>query len=416
MTTGSANNATTRTPERGRGLLPGILAASLLLSVLFALRVPFDGSNPDETAHLDYVRLLAERRQFVTYQAGDPALAEAHQPPLYYLLCVPAYLATGGSLFAVRLVAALLQLATVYVAYRAGRDLFPSRPEVAPGLAAFVAFLPTQAQLAASVNNDGLTTFFCAVLFWKAARTIEKGYRRGPALLAALAFGLGMLTKLSVLQIVPALAVAMYLAVRGGRMKTADAVRWLAVVVGLGLMIAAPWLIRNTLLYGDPLTAKLFKSFEATTATAPGVMQAMRWSLGDYARINALRTYATFWHILPPNILAPDLSRFALTVLLGLGGLVGAFRGPEWGGVAGSERRVVLLSLLTLLLLVPFFVRFNLQFFQAQGRYFLPALLPVGILAAVGWGNVAGERRRGAAVAVLTVVLALLALYQVGQY
>jgi 4-amino-4-deoxy-L-arabinose transferase-like glycosyltransferase len=399
-------------------LLFALLAVSLVLSVLFALRVPFDdriGANPDETRHFDYLRLLVEHRGLVTFNADDPTYAETHQPPLYYLLCLPVYLATGGSVFAVRMVNAVLQLLTVALAWRAGRDLFPSRAEVAAGAAAFVALLPTQAQLAASVNNDGPTTLLCLFLFWRAARFVrgDDADLRG-ALVAGAAFGLGLLTKLNVLQLVPALLVAAFLAVVGGRVTAAGAARWVGVTVGLGLLIASPWLVRNTLLYGDPLTVKLFPAFEKTTATPTSIRNLLHWSFGDYVRNNALRTYATFWYLLPPNALIPDLPRFALTAILGIGGLVGALRGPERSGVTGDERRVVLLSVATLFLLVPFFVRFNLQFFQAQGRYFLPALLPAALLAVVGWGNATGKRA-GAAIP-LSVVLLGLCLFQLTLY
>ena len=86
-------------PLRGypalRAWLFALLAASLVLSVLFAARLPLD-ANPDEAAHRDYIRLILEARGFVRFVAGDPARFETHQPPLYYLLCVPVYAATSG--------------------------------------------------------------------------------------------------------------------------------------------------------------------------------------------------------------------------------------------------------------------------------------------------------------------------------
>ena len=107
---------------------------------------------------------------------GDrPTPWETHQPPLYYLLCVPVHLLSGGSVFAVRMVSALLQLLTIWVAYRAARDLFPKRPELWLGAAAFVTFLPTQAQLSAAISNDGLTTLICAALFWRMGLLARNG-------------------------------------------------------------------------------------------------------------------------------------------------------------------------------------------------------------------------------------------------
>jgi hypothetical protein len=207
-----------------RRLLLVFLATSLLLSVGFAARVPLDG-NPDEHAHLDYIRLLVEERGFVRFipreqlPPGAPSRDETHQSPLYYLLCVPVYALAGGSVFVLRLVAALLQLATIVVAFRAVRDLFPERPELAAGAAAFVAFLPTQAQLAGAINNDGLATLVAVAMFWRLGRLVRGGealdVRRETLFLGAL-LGLGLLTKLSVLQLLPAVLLACLIAARAG--------------------------------------------------------------------------------------------------------------------------------------------------------------------------------------------------------
>ncbi|WP_395143208.1 hypothetical protein, partial [Armatimonas sp.] len=123
--------------------LYAILAAALVLSVSFAVKVPFD-HNPDESSHRDYVRLLVEQKGLVmfvpspgrkplpasvteTMQAregmtelpeGATSRDEVHQPPLYYVLAALVFAITGGgSLLALRLVALPFQLATVWVAW-----------------------------------------------------------------------------------------------------------------------------------------------------------------------------------------------------------------------------------------------------------------------------------------------------------
>ena len=396
--------------HKERLALAGILLASLILSILFALRVPFD-ANPDERAHHDYIRLLTEEKQFIRFKAGDPAYFETHQPPLYYLLCTPVFLATGGSVVAVRLVAALIQLATIFVAFRAGRDLFPSRPELALGAAAFVAFLPTQAQLSGAINNDSLTTLWCALLFWKLGRVALKGdkNRWETAGLIALFLGLGLLTKLSMLQVVPTIIIAYFLALRAGKLSFVNAASLCAAAILGGFLIASPWLIRNTLLYRDPFTLKIFPLTAGEGTPTPEIMMALKgWSLGEYALFDAVRTFASFWFIVPPNAVTPPLFPFLIVAILGIIGIVGAFRPSERGGLPNEERRVLFLLFLGLLILIPFFVRFNLRFYQAQGRYFLPALLPAALLCLVGWGNVIGANRgRGVSVGVIGILLFL---------
>jgi 4-amino-4-deoxy-L-arabinose transferase-like glycosyltransferase len=394
----------------------------MMLSVLFALRVRLDtGDNPDEIAHFEYVKLIVQGGGLPVFKGGDVLWSETHQPPLYYLLCVPFYLVSGGSLVAVRLVAALIQWGTILLAFRAGKDLFPSRPEMALGAAAFVAFLPTQAQLSGAVNNDGLTTLFSVAMFWRLGLLVQRGIGLRGALLLGGLFGAGLLTKLTVIQLLPAFVVAYLLAVRAQKITLSDAVKSFAIVLAFGLLVASPLLIRNTLLYGDPLTLKIFPQTAPSYTPTPQRMMEMNPnklfnSMADYLRVVALRTYASFWYIVRPNLLIPPTGPFLVVVLAGLLGLVGSLRGPERGGVANGEQRVVHLALATVILLIPFFVRFILQYFQAQGRYFLPALLPVALLTCLGWGTLFGAERRGLAVGIVAFLLLALSAFQISIY
>jgi 4-amino-4-deoxy-L-arabinose transferase-like glycosyltransferase len=415
QTAGQANNKTDK--ERG---IPKALAAWLVVAfvvaLLFAFRVPFDGANPDEPSHIDYIRLLWERRGFVQFQPGDTALFETHQPPLYYLLCVPVYALTGGNGLALRFVNIALQLLTVLVSWRAARDLFPQRREVAVGAAGFVALLPTQAQLAGSVNNDGLTTLICALITWKALRVVQKGPNKQHTLWLGGLLALGLYTKLSVLQMVPFVAICFALSVRAKKATVQEAITRFGAVLLLGFALASPWLIRNTLLYGDPLTLKIYR-LTGPNFTPEMMMAQMGWSWGDYFRLVGTRTFATFFYIMPPNALRPEPALLLPTVILALVSVVGALRPAERGGPeTGNEARHTRLSLVAVLLLVPFFVAFVSRTFQAQGRYFLPGLLGAALVSAVGWGAMGGRAKRDATVGIMVGILAVLCLYQMARF
>jgi 4-amino-4-deoxy-L-arabinose transferase-like glycosyltransferase len=393
------------------------LAASLLLSVAFAARVPLDG-NPDEHAHLDYIRLLVEERGFVRFipreqlPPGAPSRDETHQSPLYYLLCVPVYALAGGSVFVLRLVAALLQLATIVVAFRAVRDLFPGRSELAAGAAAFVAFLPTQAQLAGAINNDGLATLVAVAMFWRLGRLVRGGealdVRRETLFLGAL-LGLGLLTKLSVLQLLPAVLLAFLVAARAGGVPIKGALTGFAIVTVLGLLIASPWLARNTLLYGDPLTLGIYRA-TGPNFTPRQVMDASGWDVAEYARNVGVRSFATFWYFLPPDL---PFTRFTgspapllAVLLLAVAGSWGAYRWWRVGEGSAAERRIVGLFAAGVVLLVPFFARFVFTVFQAQGRYFLPVLLPVALVTCLGIATLTPRRPAAGALGVGALLLA----------
>lgn len=403
--------------ETARRLLLALFVTSLCLSILFAVRIPFD-ANPDESAHRDYVRLIIENRGFVQFiereaAPGQPVYYETHQPPLYYVLLVPVYLLTGGSVFALRLPAALFQLATIYLVFRVCRDLFPGRPDLALGASAFAALLPIQAQLSGAINNDALTTLVCVALFWRMGLLVNTGQNRREAIVVGMLLGVGLLTKSSVLALLPTLLLAYVLAVRAGRLTGRDAALNAAFALGLAVLVASPWLIRNTRLYGDPLALSIY------TATGPNftprqIMELSGWTFTDYLRNVGVRSFATFWYFLPPNL---PFNRFAgnpgpllLVVLVAVGGLLGTLRFLTQNSGEPGQRRATGLYLAGIFLLTPFFARFVLTVFQAQGRYFLPALLPIALVTCLGWAALAG-RSRTIGTFTIPVLLFLMTLY-----
>ncbi len=418
--------------------LYAILIAALVLTVSFAVKVPL-GNNPDETTHLDYIRLMVAQKGLVmfipskdrrplptsvqqTMQAregmtelpeGAISRDETHQPPLYYALAALVFAITsGGSVLALRLVALPFQLATVWVAWKAGRELFPNRPELAPALAAFVAFLPTQAQLGGAISNDAPTHFFCSLIVWRLARLLaphiplSQPLREG-MLLGAL-FGLGLLTKLTVLQLYPVLIVAAALALRTKRITLPEGIKLVGAAVFVGLLIASPWLLRNQLLYGDFLAQTIYK------ATGPNfspdeISQGFGWSGADYARNMGLRSLASFWYFLDPRLhykqFVGPLPLLLLAVALALVPLLGLYKASK----AKASDPIIGFAALVPLCLVPFFVKFIYEVCQAQGRYFLPSLLAVALVSVGGFAALG--KHKGAAFLPAALLL-LLSLWQ----
>ena len=96
----------------------------------------------------------------------DPIRYEFHQPPLYYALAAPIYGLTGGDPFSLRLFSVALGAGIVLLAYAIARRVFPARPALALGTAAFVAFLPQHLATVAQIGNDVLAELlYAAVLF-----------------------------------------------------------------------------------------------------------------------------------------------------------------------------------------------------------------------------------------------------------
>lgn len=386
----------------------GVLA--FFVSVLFAAMVPF-GNNPDEAAHWDNIRLISTTKRLPVFvpppgrsplpktvlssiqretgmtELPEGALSrdEAHQPPMFYLLAAILKL-LGGDFLVIRLLSAVLAGLTVaycckWVGTNVGDDYV--RP-----LGALLCVLPVQAQLGGAVSNDALTHLLCAVIIGETIsifRSPNVSVRSLVLLLVTIAAGL--YTKLTVLQLLPWLViVALVWKQRDGGLSIKFLSQLGLVLVGVGILTAPMWL-RNLSLYADPLARTIYVATGPNFSPAD-IEKVAGWSHADYIRQVAVRSLASFWYFVHPNT---PLSRFAgeplpfvgimLVITPALVGITRAFRDPQ------NRVNVPLMSALLLvpIVIMPFYYAFISQVFQAQGRYFLPALLPISVLTIVGW-------------------------------
>lgn len=378
-------------------------------------------ANPDEHGHMAYIKELA-RGRLPVFRAGGQDY-EAHQPPLYYLLCEPVYLAARGegdakAAGAVRWVSTLLGLALIWVAFFAVADLFPEDPRLAVLAAGFIALLPMNVSLESSVTNDSLTNLVAALGVWQMVR-IAKGICRRPhsAAILGVVLGLGIWTKTSTLVLFPTVIAFYWLLARGGTISMKTAAWRAALACGLGLLIGLPWFIRNTLLYGDPLARHIFVSaFQNTAKTSMMLAEshAVGLSSASYVVGVAQWTFASFWGIFdsmtwfwgrdpqyygnlgffqgrlpaitigqPPGV----YTLLSVACVLSLIGLLRYFRQTEAKAeqAAGVGEKAVLGAFAVLIVMTLLaFIGFNLTFFQAQGRYLYTALVPIAFFFVLG--------------------------------
>ena len=163
-----------------------IIATYLVVGALFAVYTPA-WQVPDEPAHYNYIRHLAEQGRVPVLQEGDylqdylekiksqkfprhlsidPIRYEFHQPPLYYLLATPVFKLFDGALLPLRLLSVALGAGLVYSAYRVALSVCPAQPVLALGTAAFVAFVPMHVAVTAAVSNDTLSELLMALALW----------------------------------------------------------------------------------------------------------------------------------------------------------------------------------------------------------------------------------------------------------
>ncbi len=410
-----------------------IVVLYTVLGTLYALCTP-PWQTPDEPAHYNYIRALAEERALPVIEEGDynqeylsrltsqkfppqlsiaPLRYEDHQPPLYYLLAVPIYLLFGGALIPLRLFSVALGLLLLTVVHRLTRDLFPDRPFLALSAVAFIAFLPQHVAMTAAVNNDVLAELVLAAALWLAVRPAPRPWPLGAVV------GLALLTKTTAYVALPVALLALWWRGRNGTRRNSAFIRvdprplfYVAAQTGrmllAALLLAGPWLVRNGTVYGwtDPLG---LARHNAVVAGQPRTAEWLaRYGLGGLAARFLRTTFQSFWGqfgwmgvpMHPPVYLALAV----LSALLGLGFLAWWLdrRRPR---LTSLQRRGAVLLTLSATLTVLSYLWYNLTFVQHQGRYLFPALVPLALAGALGLEWWAGRK-----VGVLLIGLGLMGI------
>ncbi len=401
-----------------RPLYAALLIYFALTAALLA-RVPLNLA-PDEPAHFEYVAYLAQTGAFPVFRGAIPPAPgnEFHQPPLYYLLCAPAWKLLGAGVqgYACRAVSMGCGLAVIALIWSAARLIFPEKPRIASLAALFAALFPLHQATGASANNDGLAGFLAAAIFYLIARMNQSGATRRDAWQFGLAAGLAILTKNTLLVLVFSGFIALVFAAKkpGATLAMLPA---LGTALVIALLVGGPWLMRNQLLYGDPLALGAFSG--AAKSAAPGfpTFSAGGMSFFTYARGLVWILFMTTWGFFGgpnsalaatfplsaagPRVVQPWLAPLILSCLaLPLLTLWGCWRGrndEETGGenaqIAAQESETAPLAksvwpgwTLSLALIFLAWAQFAFNFFAgAQARYLHPALLPFCLFMALGW-------------------------------
>jgi len=395
-----------RQPQRL--LLVLIVAGYLVVGTLYAVLTPI-WQVPDEPAHYNYIRSLAEGRGLPVLETGDydqallgeltsrrfppelsvaPVEYEDHQPPLYYLLAVPFYLVFGGAVVPLRMFSVGLGAALLVVAFAVVRAVFPARTGLALAVSAFIAFIPQHVAMSAGVNNDVLGELVLAATLWVLVGYVD-GRRERPWLVGLL-LGVALLTKTTAYIAVGAAGVAVVLRYRTERRTLRWVATELAVMAIPALVLSAPWFFRNGSTYGwdDPLGLARHDDVVA------GQPRSSEW-LATYGWVGLGRqlvrtTFRSFWGqfgwmgvVLPAYI----YQALALLSILLTGGFVLWLVDRRRPRLSSSQRTALAVLAVSALLTALAFLWYNLTFVQHQGRYLYPALVPTGIAAMLGLGR-----------------------------
>lgn len=380
-----------------------LLIAYLVVGALFAVRTPL-WQAPDEPAHYNYIRQLAQDGCCPTIQLGDWDSAlldslkaerfaaagdlssiqyEDHQPPLYYLLQTPLFLLTQGSVIALRLGSVILGAGIVLAAYAITRLLLPQQPTLALATAALVAFLPQHVAILASINNDALGNLLVALTLLALLHHLQGAAVR-PWHLGVLV-GIGLLTKVSTIflaGLVPLMFIIQGVWVQ--RVPLTVLVRRLIAFALPALLLGGLWWLRSISVYGFPDLFGLRQHDLVVTGQPRTAELIDQIGFIPYLGRALQTTFNSFWGQF--GWMGVPMPAWIYTLLLILCAL--ALTGLLWRSLThrpAPDRRLLWLPLLfTLLLAVLQYLYYNLVFLQLQGRYMFTGLIPFALFIVLG--------------------------------
>ena len=393
-----------------------ILLAYICVGAFYAIYTPA-WQAPDEPAHYNYIRQIAQDGCCPVIRAGDwdsaylselttarfaPALLdeldsiqyEDHHPPLYYLLASLVFKLSAGDLVALRLFSLLLGGAVVATSYFVSRGIRPDLPQVALGAMALTAFLPQHLHILSAVNNDGLAELLVGLTLLWLLRYLRTD--AAPVWQLGLIVGLAFWTKLTIYFLALPALLAILLKWRHKGEALRALLRSALVFTLVAGVIGGVWWLRNIGVYGFP-------DFVGLAAHDRVVADQLRTAdfiaahggahfVGQLLSVSFKSFWGQFgWMALPlDNVLGGWIYRgFALFTLVGCTGALLAARQSRTAAVEREPARKIqaavrAIFLTTALLVLLQFAYYNAEFLQWQGRYLFPALIPIAFTLVFG--------------------------------
>jgi len=436
--------------RRPRRWLALIVVVYTLLAVNFAVKTP-PWQAPDEPAHYNYIAYIAKVGQLPVLQAGDydqelrdfllannfpPDVSierlryEFYQPPLYYLLGAFVYLVSGGSLLALRLLGVFLGIGIILLLYYGIELVFPDKPLVSLGAAAFTAFLPMHIAVTAAVTNDTLAELLlfgaiALLLRWmggQLGRTTNEVMLVTPFTAKRLLFcvgiliGLGLLTKIYAYAFLP-LAVLTVIGVIWLRAR-----RWQSIGVGLvnalyllvpAVLLGLPWWLRNFWIYGGLDLLGLTRHDQVVIGQPQTGDWIAQHGMVSYSERAFSFTFQSFWGVFGwmgvfmDNRIYTAMLLFSGVLFLGLlWTLMRLISGRPDTDIDDYQRWVLIFFAILIIAVTASYIWYNTKFVQHQGRYFFWGLVPISSFVALGWREVM-RPLQGAITGLLAAILAL---------
>jgi hypothetical protein len=402
-----------------------------LFAALYATRTPA-WQVPDEPAHFNYARTLADTGALPVLRAGDydgpyletlkarrfppelsiaPVRYESYQPPLYYaILAGLRRLAPGAGLpqdlLYLRLATAIGGSLLLALAARATWTLFPGSGALTLGVPAIIATVPQHLAIAGGVTNDlaaeTVVTAALLLAFIELRRDESAPVKPAPrpsldrlTVLMGLLVGVALLTKIHayIALAIVAAALLLPLTARAGRRRWRARLVRLIVIAAIALLVGGWWFVRGMVVYGPTDLIGAARHDQVVTG------QPLTGAITSEVAGNFLTTaFHSFWAQFGwMGVPADDRTYLFCGAVVGLGllGLVlyVARLGAGEGRLSPPQAAGLALAALALVLTLATMLAYNLRYFQPQGRYLYPALFPIALFLALGFRQLLPQRR-----------------------
>lgn len=426
-----------------------IVVIYILFAALYAVFTP-KWQAPDEPAHFNYIRAIAETGALPVLSRGDynqayleqikaakfpPSMPidairyESYQPPLYYLAATPVYLVArvlsdqskdgvDATVIALRLFSIALGALVLLVAFRVVRAIFATRDDdwLALATVGLMATVPQHLAVSASISNDLAAELVLILILWLAIRRAKNTItNRRFVILGGILYGAALLTKTTAYVPGALLLIAAEVAhfrILNYEFRITNSGKLLA-LFALAALIASPMFLRGALVYGvtDPLG---IARHDAVVIGQPTTVEVIaRHGFPRIAFDFFTVTFKSFWAqfgwmgVLVNDRIYVALALLCASALLGFAlYALHIIRHREL--LTATQHWCVGLLILLLAVAVADYVAYNFKFLQFQGRYLFPALISIAFILVVGLRElIAREYQRIVFVLLYVALLAL---------
>jgi hypothetical protein len=304
------------------------------------------------------------------------------------------------------------------VAYAIVREIFPDDVMLAPATVGAIAAVPMYIAVSASVSNDIAAVLVLALILLLAVKRVKNAVsNRRFVVLGGILYGAALLTKTTAYVPGALVLIGSELALARGSSKpeeksrfTFHALRTLIPLFALALVISAPMFIRNMVTYGitDPLGLARHNAVVAGQPTTAEMIAQYGLShiLFDYFAV----TFKSFWAQFGwMGVLVNDRIYVVLMVLAGAAAFGFALYARrvlrQRDSLAAPQWWCLGLLAATLVAAVVDYIGYNFEFFQLQGRYLFPAMIPIALFGVIGVRELVAREYHRVVFALLYVAL-----------